>query len=110
MSDMQQSPMGQSPMAQARSPFNPTDAAYMKSKGQMSENMTFGQYMENAFGIKWDDPLQSAAQKMKSKVQTASPVGKVQAMAGGQPPAGGQPQAAPQQPPSPGGLDALMRR
>lgn len=119
MSDPRQAPQGAPPqgaapqgggsaMEQARSPFNPTDMAYAKSRGEVRPDMTIGQFMESQFGVKWDDPLQIAAQKMGKKVETASPVGKMKAMArGGQtpPPADGaqQPMRKPQ-----GGLDALM--
>lgn len=109
MSDMMNRPApggGTDAMSQARSPFNATDAAFAKSRGQVNANMSFGQYMESQFGIKWDDPLQDAAQKMAQKVKTASPVGKMQAMAGGGQPSPAGPQAQPQ--PQKAGLDALM--
>lgn len=107
-------PQGRQPsaMEQARSPFNADDAAFAAQSGQLNENTTFGAYMEGQFGIKWEDPLAAAAQKIQQKVKTASPLGKVEAMAGGAP-AGPQvrPQAGPQAGPAqgPGGLDALMQ-
>jgi len=96
-------------MEQLRSPFNPADAALMAKRGQMSG--TFGQYMESAFGVKWDDPLPQAGQKIMAKVKQGPVENKVQMMAGqpgempGGQPSGGRPPGNPG-----GGLDALMQR
>ena len=123
MADMMQPPQGgppqggQDPMSANRSAFNPTDMAYMAKSGQVNADMTFGQFMETSFGIKYEDPLQVAVQKMKKNVQNADPATKMQNIAGGAPnPMGG---AAPggARPPMPqgrkpmvqsGGLEGLM--
>lgn len=119
MSDMRMPqgapPQGGAPskMEQARSPLNPTDMAYAASRGTVRPDMPVGEFFESQFGIKWDDPLQVASQKMAQKAKTASPVGKMQAMAGGSPgaqpgPQGGVPPMDPAQQKPRGGLDALM--
>lgn len=95
MSSMQMPPNGGSPaMEQVRSPVNPTDMAMAAKRGEVGD--TFGQYMERQWGVKWDDPLQVAGQKMQQKIQLGNPVKKAQAVAqmGGQqdsgmPPSGG---------------------
>lgn len=87
----------------ARSPLNPADMAFAKQSGQVQSGMPFGQFLEQSFGVKWDDPVEVAAQKLQQKAKSALPVGKAQAMA--QPVA--QPQAAPPQQ-RPQGLDALV--
>lgn len=73
---------GQDPMSANRSAFNPTDMAYMAKSGQVNADMTFGQFMETSFGIKYEDPLQVAVQKMKKNVGNADPATKMQNMAG----------------------------
>jgi len=88
MADMQRPPEGappqggQDPMSANRSPFHPADAAFMKKSGQMSADMSFGQFMESSFGIKWEEPLQTAVQKMQKNVQNADPIKKMQNIAG----------------------------
>lgn len=112
----QSPPQGGAPqdaMAAQRSPFNPVDQAYMQKSGQVSQNMTIGQYFESAFGIKWEDPLTVATQKMKEKLQVSTPMGKMQAMAGGAP--GGSPEAQSPPPsgnaqPQGGGMAGLMSK
>lgn len=102
-------------MEQARSPMNPTDAAFMMKTGQMSPDMTIGEMLEKSYGIKWDDPLGVASQKMKKAMVNAKPEGKIRAMSGGQ---GGPPQGGPQKPMpqgakpavQSGGLDGLLNR
>lgn len=117
MSDMQRPPAGgQDPMTANRSIFNPTDAAYMKKSGQMTPDMSFGQFMESTMGIKWDEPLQSAVQKMQKNMQNADPVKKMQNIANSP---GGTPEAPPQESQNPmpqgrkptvqsGGLEGIM--
>jgi len=86
-------------MAQTQSVFNPTDMARMKETGQVGQGTTIGQYLEG-MGIKWEDTLDIAAQKMKGQVQNASPLGKAQNMAG--------PEGPPPAPAGSPGLDGLM--
>lgn len=92
-------------MERARSPLNPADMVMMKNQGKISGEMTIGQYLENAYGIKWETPAAEAAQIMTQKVKQATPMGKAQAMSG---------QGAPQQPTpqqaEPSGMDGLLRR
>ena len=68
------------PMSANRSAFNPTDAAFMKKSGQV-QGGTIGQYLETAFGIKWEDPIQVASEKMQKSMQNANPVQKMQNIA-----------------------------
>lgn len=124
MADMQRPPQGgaqggQDPMSANRSPLNPTDMAFMQKSGQVSADMTFGQFMEQSFGIKYEDPLQVAVDKMKKNVDNADPMKKMQNIAGaGGPPGGGiNPPQGGARPPMPqgrkptvqsGGLEGLM--
>lgn len=103
MGDMQRPPQGGSPMAgqdpmsKNRTALNPADMSFMKKSGQLNQDMTFGEFMETSFGIKYEDPLQVAVQKMKKNVQNADPIGKMQNIAAeGGAPAG--PQGAAQKP------------
>ena len=107
------------PIAATMSPLNPGDAMIQKKTGQVSADMTFGQFMESSFGIKWDEPLQSAMQKMKGAAQNASPMGKMQSMSkmGAQAPPANQAPGMPQRPmpqgrpmAAQGGLESLMRQ
>lgn len=108
---------GQDAMSAARSPLNPTDMAFMAKSGQVSADMTFGQFMEQSFGIKYEDPLQTAVEKMKKNVKNADPMGKMQSIAGGPPGGGINPPQGGARPPMPqgrkptvqsGGLEGLM--
>jgi len=84
-------PGGSNPMAAAQSPLNPGDAQLMKKTGQVNPEGTFGEFMEGSFGIKWDDPVKVAMQKMQAAAKNASPMGKINTMAGagsGGPPPG----------------------
>ena len=85
MADMQRPPQppsgGQDPMSANRSILNPTDAAFMKKSGALREGMTFGEAMEQSFGIKWDEPMESAVQKLQKSVQNADPMRKMQNIA-----------------------------
>lgn len=127
MADMQRPPAaperppaaptgGQDPMSANRSPLNPTDMAFMAKSGQVSADMTFGQFMEQSFGIKYEDPLQTAVEKMKKNVQNANPAGKMKNIAEGAAEGPRGPQGGPK-PPMPqgrkpmvqsGGLEGLM--
>jgi len=61
--------------------MNPADMAFMKKSGQVTPDMTFGDFMEKSFGIKWDDTLQVGVEKMKKNVKNASPEGKMDSIA-----------------------------
>lgn len=108
MADAMNMPQGRpNPMAANRTALNPTDMAFMQKSGQMGADMTFGEFWENGFGIKWDTPLQEAQQIMKKNVSNASPMGKMQNMA--QPE--GAPQGGPQgaRPPMPQGRKPMVQ-
>lgn len=98
------------------SPLNGPDAALMAKSGQVNPEGTFGEFMESSFGIKWDDPMQTAVQKLKGAAQNSTPTGKMKSMAamGGGPPKNqvpGMPQRPmPQGRPmaAQGGLESLM--
>lgn len=123
MADMQRPPQpaqggnpmrGTDPMSANRTGFNPADMAFMAKSGQVSPDMTFGEFMETSFGIRPEDPLQEAVQKMKKNVQNASPMGKMQNMAqgaGSRAPEQGMPQAPPQggQKPMPQGRKPMVQ-
>lgn len=101
-----------------RSVFNPTDMAAFYQQGQARPDMTVGQYMENIFGVKWEDPLQKLVVASQKQLQNRSNVGKAkniakgaQQLPGQQP--GGMFQAnrpRPQGGGQGGGLDELMNR
>lgn len=99
-----------------KSPFNPGDAALMKKAGVGSENQPFGQFLEQSFGIKWEDPTPVAIQKMKGAIQNKDGMGKVKTMAGqGAPPPGNVTPGMPEKPMPQGrpmavqgGLSSLM--
>lgn len=96
-----------------KSVLNPVDMAGMKQSGQLGQNTTIGQYLET-MGIKWDDTIQVARQKMAQQVQGATSLGKAQmsAQAGGPKPMG-PPSQGMAPPPSgsvgPSGMEGLMR-
>ena len=104
-------------MAASQSPLNPGDAQLMKKSGQVNPEGTFGEFMEGSFGIKWEDPVKVAMQKMQSAAKNASPEGKINTMAGsGGPPQGPKNQVPGISKPMPqgrpmaaqGGLGSLM--
>lgn len=95
--------MRQDPMSANRTPLNPADMAFMKKSGQMGQGMTFGQAMENGFGIKWDDPMEVAVQKLQKNVKNANPETQMQNIAQ----SGGGAQQTQQRPQQPGGLAGL---
>lgn len=72
----------QTPMEQARSPMNAADSVMMRKTGRIQPGMTFGQYMENSYGISWDTPMEEAGQKLVGAMQNASPQGKMAALGG----------------------------
>lgn len=91
-----------------RSVYNPTDMAAMAKSGRISPNQTFGQFMESTFGIKWDDPMQVASQKLQQNLKNSNPVTKMQNMAQQPAPQGAPEQNAPM-PRQPGsGLSGIM--
>lgn len=71
---------GNDPIKATMSPLNGPDAALMKKAGQVDANGTFGQFMEQSFGIKWDDPMQVAVKKLQGAAQNATPQGKARSM------------------------------
>ncbi len=87
--------------------LNPGDMALAGAKGEIDPNMTVGQWL-GQMGIRPNDPIGDALQKMKAQLQNATSIGKAQS-AGGPPPMG-QPGAASAGPtgPPPAGLDSLM--
>jgi hypothetical protein len=103
-----QGPGGENPIEENRSLFNPTDLAAMGQNGQLSPDMTVGDFITGVLKVPLDAPLPQLMAALKKQSDTASPMGKVQAMAGPQqgPPPGGQP-ASP--PPGGGGIDSLMQ-
>lgn len=90
------------PMDEARSPANATDALMMGKSGRMSPDMTFGQFMEQQYGVAWDMPVTEAGQKIMDNMKNATMPGKMETLA--------QKGAAPEGAPSPqgGGLADLM--
>jgi len=103
------------PLEATQSPLNPGDAALMAKSGQTNPEGTFGEFMESSFGIKWEDPLPQAMEKMKAAAGNASPQGKMSSMASmpqaanttpgiNKPMPQGRPMAAQ------GGLESLMGR
>ena len=105
------------PIQATQSPLNPGDAALMKKSGQVNPEGTFGEFMESSFGIKWEDPMQTAMQKMKAAAGNATPQGKMKSMAAMAPSQGPANQAPgmPQRPQpagrpmaAQGGLESLM--
>lgn len=111
------SPMapGRDPIGATTSPLNGPDAMRMKKSGQITEGGTFGEFMEQAFGIKWEDPKEVGLQKLKAAAQNATNEGKARSMAamgsGPQNQAPGMPQRPmPQGRPmaAQGGLESLM--
>ncbi len=111
MSDLMQGappPMGPpSPMGPpaGSSVLNPGDMALAGAKGEINPNMTVGQWLAQ-MGIRPEDPISEALEKMKAQAQNATGIGKAQSAAG--PPAGGPPPGAGPQGPPPGGLESLM--
>ena len=85
--------------------LNAGDMAMAGQQGAIDPNMTVGQWL-GMMGIRPEDPIGDALQKMEAQAQNATGVGKAQSAAGGIPSVG-RPGAGPQGPP-PGGLDSLM--
>jgi len=93
-------PAGANPVMKNMSVMNGADAAYMKSRGQISEDQTIEQYIQGAFGLPVTAPVAALAAKVKEQMGNASMKGKMQnmgqaprpatpPMGGGQPPIGG---------------------
>lgn len=84
--------------------FNPVDAAAMREGGQFSPDMTVRDFFAQQ-GVDVDGPVTQLLQFVKDQAKKASPLGKMQAIAGGgqppQPQAGQGPSAPP---PELGGL------
>lgn len=114
MSDpmMQGPPAGDNPIEKNRSLFNPTDLAAMSQNGTLNPQMTVGDFIQDVLKVPLDAPLPQLMTALRKQSENASPMGKVQSMAGGEGPQGppqGQPAPAPSQPPpGGGGLDSLM--
>ena len=90
--------------------FNPVDAAAMKESGQFSSNMSIRDFFAQQ-GVDVDGPVTQLLQFAKDQAKKASPLGKMQAIAGqGAPPAGQQAGQAPSEPPPElGGLLQKLR-
>lgn len=105
-------PGGENPIEANRSALNPTDLAAMSQNGTIRADMTVGDFIQNVLKVPLDAPLPQLMMALKKQSDTASPLGKVQAMAGQGQPGPGQPGPAPspQSPPPSGGggLDSLM--
>lgn len=90
----------------ARSIFNPADAAMMKTRGDVTAQMTIRDFLQKE-GLNVDGPLTQLVDYAKTQLKNASPVGKAQEIGGGMPPAGGPmggPPMAPAGGPPPGGM------
>lgn len=116
MSSPMAPPMGgRDPIKETQSPLNGPDAALMVKSGQVNPQGTFGEFMESSFGIKWEDPMPVAMEKMKGAAKNATPMGKVKSMAGPAGPPANQVPGMPQRPMPQGrpmaaqaGLESLM--
>lgn len=64
-----------------RSQFNPTDVAAFIQQGQLRQDMTVGEYMENIFGVKWEDPIVKLIHSAKKQLDNRTGVGKAQNIA-----------------------------
>jgi hypothetical protein len=121
MSDMR-SPMGGQPpmgggapqMGGAPKPpmsvMNGTDVAYMKSRGDISQDQTIAQYIEGAFGLPVTAPVSALAAKVKEQMSGSTMKGKMNQM--GQAPQGGmapRPAAPPQSPVMPKGPEQSLQ-
>lgn len=113
------SPEGQEAMKNFennRSILNPTDGAAMRQQGQLRPDMSVGEYMENVFGVRWEDPLQKLIESSKRQLQNRTGIGKAQnlARAGGTPgqqPGGQRPETPGQRPGGQSmGLSDIMRQ
>ena len=103
---------GQTSMDQLRSPFNADDAVIMGKRGQITGDMTVGQYFES-MGIKWEMPMMEAVPILRKQMANANPLNKARQMAGNQAQQStmSQPQAQPQElGGSQDAMDSLMNR
>lgn len=76
------------PISANRSALNPNDAAIMSK--QMQPGMTIRDFLAK-FGLSPDDPVEKLVEMQKNQIQNATPVGKMESMAGpgpGAPPGG----------------------
>jgi hypothetical protein len=89
-------------MRQNTSIFNPTDMAMMKQDGKLSSNMTVRDFFAQN-GVDVDGPVSQLLKFAQDQVQKASPMSKMQAMAGP------QEQAPSEPPPELGNLISQMR-
>jgi len=106
------------PIKETMSPLNGPDTALRVKSGEVNPNGTFGEFMESSFGIKWEDPMQVAMEKMKGAAGNATAMGKSKSMAAGARPPGppaNQVSGMPQRPQpagrpmaAQGGLESLM--
>lgn len=110
MGDMQQPgggqpsdgvPMGlRNPMERNRSVLNPRDAAYMKKSGQISQNMTVADFVQNVLKTPLDAPFPQLIVNLRKLAENKDSLGKarnIAAEAGG-PPATGGPRGVPENP------------
>lgn len=102
MSDMMQGGPAPQPGGAPKSMFNPTDAAMKAQQTGMNPQMTVGEFLQKAYGISPNDPLQKLAQVMKGQVGGATMPGKMAAMQGQAPGMGRPPQVGPGESGSPG--------
>lgn len=96
------------PISANRSMFNPADVGAMRQQGGIQPGMQIKDLLAQ-FGLTPEDPVEKLAQVMKSQVQNASPIGKMENMAGQPAPSGaglgGEPSlGSPPRPP----MDRLM--
>jgi hypothetical protein len=86
--------------------FNPVDATVMRESGQFPPDMTIRDFFAQQ-GVDVDGPMTQLLQFVKGQAQKASPLGKMQAIAGGAGQQGGGEPSAP--PPELGSLIQKMR-
>lgn len=103
MSDIRAPQQGRPMMEQLRSPMNPTDAVMAAKRGEGGG--TFGEVMERMYGVRWDEPAETAFKKILQKQQMASPEAKTQAMA-----SQGSPGMAPRGNPGGSAIGDMMNR
>ena len=99
---------GGNPIEENRSVLNPTDIAAMGQRGTIRPDMTVGEFVTDVLKVPLEAPLPHLMQALKKQSVNASPMGKVQSMAGGGGPQGQPPAEPSQPPPGGGGLDSLM--
>lgn len=90
-------PMGQNQMEKNRSPFNAVDATMMAQRGQIRQDMTVKDFIEQVIKVPLTAPFTELVKALKNQVAQKNPVAKAQSL-GGQPP-----QAPPNNPQAQGG-------